>query len=296
MKKVLITGLTGFTGIHLRDELVEYGYSVVGLTLPSQFENLALDSVNITQLEKIRGSLEFHQPDFIIHLAGISFSAHSAPEEYYSVNVLGTENLLKAVRDALPNVEKVILASSGAVYGNIKQEILDETLCPKPVNHYAFSKLSMEHLAATWFDSLPITIVRPFNYVGLGQKENFLVPKIVSHFVERKREIQLGNLNISRDFSDVRDICRYYRQLLAASTHGATLNLCSGTMNSLQNILYTISDITKHNLDVFVNPDFVRENEILRLRGSTDNLYRAIGPQTKKPLRETLAWMLDKPL
>lgn len=292
MNKVLITGLSGFTGRHLHTELTKAGYEVVGLT-GSAMSGLKYNrKADIVDSNAVKQSLIFHKPDYIIHLAGISFSAHDKPEEYYAVNVIGTENLLRSAYETLPSVKKIIIASSGAVYGNVKQEILTEEICPRPVNHYTFSKLSMEFMAHCWFEKLPITIVRPFNYVGKGQSENFLVPKIVSHFINQAKTIELGNLDVSRDFSDVRDVCQYYRQLLDAPTIGKTLNFCSGELISLRQILEITSRLSGHDLNVLVNPAFMRANEIRRLKGSTNNLYKAIGVQNRRSISDTISWML----
>jgi nucleoside-diphosphate-sugar epimerase len=151
----------------------------------------------------------------------------------------------------------------------------------------------MEYMARLWMDKLPIIIARPFNYTGRGQTENFLLPKIVSHFQRRERRIELGNLAIARDFSDVRMVARSYRKLLAAAPAGETFNICSGRSNSLAEVIDLCSEIAGYRIDVQVNPEFVRANDVLTLSGSNEKLVRVIGPLDPPSLLETLRWMIQ---
>jgi nucleoside-diphosphate-sugar epimerase len=149
----------------------------------------------------------------------------------------------------------------------------------------------MEYMARLWMDKLPITIARPFNYTGVGQAENFLLPKIVSHFRKGARRIELGNLAIARDFSDVRTVVKSYRRLLAAAPAGEAFNVCSGQPHSLENLIDIMSDIAGYRIEVHVNPAFVRANEVLTLTGSNARLAKVIGKVESAPLVETLRWM-----
>jgi nucleoside-diphosphate-sugar epimerase len=103
----------------------------------------------------------------------------------------------------------------------------------KPGNDYAVSKLSMEHMAALWQPLLPITVVRPFNYTGAGQASDFLIPKIVEHFRGHQQTIRLGNVEVSRDFSDVRTVAWFYSQLALKAYPGEVFNLSSGSTHSI---------------------------------------------------------------
>ncbi|KAF1086054.1 GDP-6-deoxy-D-talose 4-dehydrogenase [Sporotomaculum syntrophicum] len=236
------------------------------------------------------------KPDVIIHLAGISFAVHDNTREIYQANLLGTLSLLKAIEDSKCCPYKVILASSAHVYGNQAQSPILESCIPAPVSDYAVSKLAMEHMARLWFDRLPILVTRPFNYTGVGQTAMFLPPKIVNHFVRRAPEIELGNLDVARDWSDVRDVTLIYRRLLECPAHGVVVNICSGISYSLQYVLETMIKITGHQIKVRVNPEFVRLNEVKELRGENSLLQSLIGNIPRRPLQETLAWMYESEL
>ncbi len=237
--------------------------------------------------------LRISRPDIVVHLAALAFVGHGKADEFYDVNMLGTRNLLQAIELAGIQVERVLLASSANVYGNASEGMLGETTPPAPANDYAVSKLAMEYVAGLWRGRLPITITRPFNYTGVGQAEQFLVPKIVSHFVKRRPSMELGNLNVSRDFGDVRAVASAYRQLLESpAAIGAVVNVCSGEGHSLKQIVEMCERLTGHAVEVRVNPAFVRPNEVNVLLGDNRLLRSLIGNWQSPPLEDTLRWML----
>jgi nucleoside-diphosphate-sugar epimerase len=187
----------------------------------------------------------------------------------------------------------VLLASSANIYGNTTEGMLDETTALNPANDYAVSKLAMEYMARLWMDKLPIVIARPFNYTGVGQSPAFLLPKIVEHFRRRADVIELGNLDVWRDFSDVRAVAQVYRHLLQVRPVGVTVNVCSGQTHSLREVLGMAQRISGHSLQVRVNPTFVRVNEVKTLCGSPERLRGLIGDWRGPALEETLRWMLE---
>ena len=119
-----------------------------------------------------------------------------------------------------------------------------------------------------------------------------MLPKIVDHFKRRTPTIELGNLNVIRDFSDVRIVVRSYRLLIEAAQRGEAFNICSGIGHSLEDVISIMRKLSGHDLDVVVNPAFVRSNEVHRLIGSRLKLEAAIGRVDSIPLQETLPWML----
>lgn len=291
-RRVLITGINGFTGRYLHAELENAGWDVFGLGSagdPSRSRDIdLLDAQGIAQwVNDVR-------PDAVVHLAGIAFVGHGNPDAFYQVNLIGTRHLLEALArlDRAPNC--VLLASSANVYGNATAGALAESQPPNPANDYAVSKLAMEYLARLWLGRLPIVIVRPFNYTGIGQSEAFLLPKIVAHFRRGDPSIELGNLDVWRDFSDVRAVVRAYRRLLEARPSGATVNVCSGRTHSLREVIGMAELLSGRSIDVQVNPAFIRANEVKSLCGNPALLRSLIGTWGSPPLQETLSWMLDE--
>lgn len=290
-KRALITGLRGFTGYYVARELAAAGYRVFGTALPGDENGADIFAVDLCDRAAVAQVVDKVLPDVVVHLAGISFVAHIDAELIYRVNVVGTRNLLEALANAPHQVSSVLLASSANIYGNASVALIDEDVAAAPANDYAVSKLAMEHMARLWMDKLPIVIARPFNYTGLGQADNFLLPKIVSHFRQRAPRIELGNLAIARDFSDVRMVARCYRRLLAMAPAGEAYNVCSGRSHSLASLIDMMTEIAGYRIEVQVNPAFVRANEVLTLAGSNAKLAAVIGQLEPPPLAETLRWM-----
>jgi nucleoside-diphosphate-sugar epimerase len=290
-RRALITGLRGFTGYYMARELSAAGYHVHGTVLPGEPTGPDIFAVDLLDRASVATAVEQVRPDVVVHLAGIAFVAHNDADQMYRVNVVGTRNLLEALAAGSHKPSSVLLASSANIYGNADIPVIDESVAPGPANDYAVSKLAMEYMARLWMDKLPITIARPFNYTGVGQTENFLLPKIVSHFRKEARRIELGNLAIARDFSDVRTVARCYRRLLAAAPSGEAFNVCSGQPHSLESLIDMMSDIAGYRIEVHVNPAFVRANEVLTLTGSNAKLAAVIGKIEPTPLLETLRWM-----
>lgn len=277
--RVLITGAEGFTGWHLKSHLTQAGYRVTGLTC------------DLTDREAVFNEVSLVSPDFVLHFAAISFAAESNVDLIYRVNVAGAINLLDSLCALKKSIRKVVLASSAAVYGNVENSVLSEAICPKPLSHYGCSKLAMEHMAQNYFEKLPIIITRPFNYTGVGHAEYFLIPKIVKAYQLGKKNIELGNLNVSREFNDVRDICKIYEDIIECSEYSKTINLCSGKAISLLQIIELMNQLAGYEINVVVNPDFVRENEIKDLSGDTSRLKKLVQLKFDYSIEDTLRWM-----
>ena len=257
---------------------------------PGRDRYIAIDLLDPKTLEPIAQSV---RPDVVVHLAAIAFVAERDASIFYRTNLLGTRNLLETLCQSVSPPECTILASSANVYGNSDIEVLTEDSPTQPANDYAVSKLAMEYLAKTYFDRLPITITRPFNYTGIGQSERFLIPKIVDHFKRRADIIELGNLDVAREFSDVRDVAQVYRLLAQCKPIGETINICSGAPIALRDCVNMAAKIAGHHIEVRVNPAFVRENEIKSLSGDRAKLGSLLPALESRSFDETLTWMLE---
>lgn len=279
--RLLLTGSAGFTGRHFQAQAIRAGHKVFPL------------AADLTDPSAVMAEVAIAAPEAVVHLAAIAFVAHADISAFHAVNVVGSMNLLDALVALPRRPGRVLLASSANVYGNCPQSPITETQPPEPVNHYAVSKLAMEHMAQAYADRLPIVITRPFNYTGPGQDGSFLIPKLVDHFARRVPVIELGNLQVEREFNDVRMVCEAYLRLLDHGTPGQIYNVCTGTTYSLHQVLHRLKALTGHELDVEVNPAFVRANEVHRLCGDPGKLIACIGALPSYPLDDCLSIMLE---
>lgn len=280
--KILLTGANGFTGRHFAARAKAAGHEIVPLC------------ANLNDSKQLGEEIRQVVPDAVAHLAAVSFVGHADVNAFYAVNVIGTMNLLDALTKLSKPPGSVLLSSSANIYGNCKASPIAETQPPEPVNHYAMSKLAMEYMARTYLDRLPLFFTRPFNYTGPGQGLSFIIPKLISHFAQRLPTVELGNLDVEREFNDVRFVCEAYLRLLEKNIAGEAINICSGNPVTLKSVISLLSGISGHTIEMKVNPAFVRANEIHRLCGDPTRLRAITGPIDMPDLADTLSWMLDQ--
>jgi GDP-4-dehydro-6-deoxy-D-mannose reductase len=303
----LITGCAGFAGSHLADLLLEQGEEVVALLGPNE------SRANIRHIEKrleivsgdlrdgagILDLLRASKPQRIYHLAAFSAPARSFenPLETYQVNFTGTLHLLSAwLRVGMDC--RFLFVSSVEVYGSVprSQLPLREEAEMRPLNPYAGSKAAAEILAAQFFRSygLPIVRVRPFNHTGPRQSPEFVCSKLARQAAEielgrRPPVIVAGNTQAVRDFSDVRDIVRGYRDLLERGEAGEVYHLCSGRGVSIAAVLETLLGLSARTAAIQVDPSLVRSNEAAEVWGDYSRAKGAVGWEPCFPLSATLA-------
>lgn len=298
MAVVVVTGANGFTGRHLVPLLAAQGYSVHGVGRGVSADPLdglaASHNCDIADAEQTADVIGRIKPDYVVHLAAISFVAHGDLFEMYRTNVLGTRSVLDACARLKRSPAAVLIASSANVYGKDRDGEIGEETEPCPANDYGVTKVATENLASIYGARIPVIVSRPFNYIGVGQDPSFLVAKIVDHIRRRAARIELGNMDVARDFMDVRVLVDTYRRLLITpDAIGQTFNVCTGRGTSLRELLSLSMEIARHSMEIAVNPEFVRASEVKYLVGNHDRIEATIGPLLSISLEDTLRWMIE---
>ncbi|MFN7339758.1 MAG: NAD-dependent epimerase/dehydratase family protein [Opitutia bacterium] len=284
----LVTGASGFTGLHLASLIRSRGES---LATPG-VEGQGADAFDLTRPDLVEAFVDRFRPDIVVHLAAIASPTHPDPSAFTRVNVEGTGHLLAACA-RLPNPPRIVLASSATVYAPAPG-MLDESSPIGPSNAYGASKWAMERHAGSYVGQLPLIIARPFNYTGPGQDVRFVVPKIIAAFRRRDPVLTLGALDVARDFSDVRDVAVDYLRLSLSAPAGTVVNLCSGRPRTIRSIVETCAHLCGWNAEIRVDPALVRPDEIPCVAGNPALLRRLTGRGHDIDLDTTLADMLAR--
>ncbi len=275
--KALITGLSGFTGKHLANRLEAEGWQVFGLSNVPEKSRFPCLTVDLGETGRIAEWIASVQPTHIVHLAALSHVVGDALP-FYQVNVIGTESLFEAIAAAGVLPRKVLVASSANIYGQTPVSPIGESHPARPANHYAASKAAMEWVAQQWFDRLPIVVTRPFNYTGPGQSEAFLFAKLAAAFHRREPVLNLGNVRVARDLSDVSFVAEAYYRLLISPFASDVVNICSGRSLSIAEALGILRELTGHDPGVTIDQALLRKNDIEVLTGDPSRLQSVVGP------------------
>ncbi|MEO0074036.1 MAG: GDP-mannose 4,6-dehydratase [candidate division WOR-3 bacterium] len=304
MKKILVTGIEGFVGSHLAQHLSAAGYHVVGLhhAAPTTPLSAELHQGDICNLEQTQSLVERIQPDAVIHLAGITSVAASETNALrtYEVNALGTVKLLEAIRQ-LSLATRVLLISSADVYGrsNVGKP-LTENQPLQPLSPYALSKVMAEE--AGWFYhrayQMDVVILRPFSHTGPGQLPTFVFPKVACGIAsaEAGRQqplIEMGDLEIRRDYTDVRDIVRAYSLALEKCVSGEVYNVTSGQPVLLKEAVEYLCSLARCPITVRPSPKEFRSRDIPLLTGDPSKFAAVTGWKPEIPFQQTLSDLLE---
>lgn len=290
--KVLVTGATGFVGRWLVRELDAAGHEAVG-TPPSS-------DLDVTDQAAVDGLVAAVRPDAIAHLAAISFGpdARRDPARALAVNEGGTRSVLSAA--ARHGSTPVLVVSSSEVYGAPAPEDLPlrETAPLKADQPYGLSKLAVERAALEPGWGLPVAVVRAFNHTGSGQRPVFVVPALaarIARAAERgDRSIPAGNVDVRRDFSDVRDVVCAYRLVLEALAAGGlpdgyrVYNVASGRAVAIREIVEALAAIAGIDVSIEVDPALVRRDDPTEIRGDASLIAADLGWRSTIPLDVTL--------
>ncbi len=310
--RALVTGITGFVGGHLTEHLVAEGDLVVGLSAsgrwPLELKHLA-KSARLERLDLVeQGEAELaefisrKQPDVIYHLAAQSNPQGSMadPRGTWTLNLGGSLNLLEAVK-ASGQKPRVILVSSGICYGNPAPEWIPvKEDCPmRPNNPYAASKAAVDLLGIQHYLShgTDVVIVRPFNHSGPRQSPRYVLAGLALHVAEvekgQRECVEIGNLDVVRDFVDVRDVVRAYRLVAQLGRPGEIYNLGSGQGTKISEALEYLRSRAAVPVSVRVDPARVRPVDLAYLVASASKLHAAVGWTPQYSIEQTLADMLD---
>lgn len=306
--RVLMTGASGFVGSILTPLLRNEGYHVTALSNRLQTNQGSADdyiSCNIHDATAVTAAVEQAQPSHVIHLAAISNvpASFADPLQTWRTNVMGSMHLLEAVRLHAPNAF-ILFASSAEVYGaSFKQGIaLDEQSPCQPMNPYSASKLAAEYAFAQYFrQGMNGVIARPFNHIGAQQSANFVTASFARQIalIEAGKQspvLSVGNIEASRDFLDVRDVCEAYLRLLSLSherNHPKLFNIASGLPRQISAILYSLLDMTTLSIQVEIDPQRLRPSDIPIAIGNSGLLRKVTGWQPAVPIEDTLGELLD---
>jgi len=285
--KALVTGGFGFAGRHLANHLSKCGDVVAltylnktdsddtGVPVPRTAQSIALD---VSDKESVDSVVSLLRPDVIYHLAAITYVPESQdnPQKTIDVNLGGTENILNAVAKHSPET-KVLFVSTSHCYGAPRPGALPQTELSelRPDNPYSLSKayadLACYHASVT--KGLKVVRVRPFQHTGPGQSDRFALSSFAKQIAEiklgkRERQISVGNLEVKRDYSDVSDIVRGYREAALNGKNNEVYNLCSGKSEALSDLLNLMIKRSGEEIEVVVDPARVREIDVPDVYGS----------------------------
>lgn len=296
MKKLLVTGLNGFVGQSISQVLGKRSRPDLVLASPER-------EFDVTDAKQVLAVIERSKPDYVLHLAAQSFVPESFanPKTTYDVNFYGTLRLLEALKAAHFS-GRLLYIGSAQVYGLIDTSDLPikETHPLKPRSPYAVSKLAGEALCYQWSQTEKIDIVmaRPFNHIGPGQSERFVVSDFAKQIAEiklGKKEpvIRVGDLEVTRDFTDVRDVVNAYFRLLGHGINGEVYNVCSGVEYNMREVLEQLQHIGGVRLQINREGNRSRPSELRRFVGDFSKLNRCTGWRPEIAFEKSLSDVLN---
>lgn len=311
--RTLVTGADGFVGEHLLSFLLERGenLSASALTLPptrtvlssSQMAAVDWKAADVRNHDALFRVLAAVQPDRIYHLAGFASGAmaRQQAEVAMRVNAGGTVNLCEAVltvREEFPDFDpRILVMGSGDAYGDAGRagEPLTEDLMLRPVTVYGLSKACQELAAHTYrrANDVRAVVSRGFNLIGPGQQPHFVVPDFCQQVAaiargDRPPRMKVGNLRVERDFTDVRDAIRAFVGVMELDEPDAAYNVCSGRALPIRRILDWIVDEAGVEVEIEVEPERVREEEVQRILGDPARLREQIGWRPERDVEATV--------
>ena len=309
--RVLITGIEGFVGSHLTELVLQHkGVELVGTSLQGNLSpslehlrsSIEVRTLDTTDANAVQSVISTIRPDRIIHLAALTYvpASMKSPLPTFQANLLGGIHILEAVRELQQtsgHSSHLMFVSTGEAYGNVdpaQMPITEECLL-RPQNPYASSKAAVDLIAQQYQRSfgLQITVVRPFNHVGAGQASSFVCSNFARQFAEiaagrRDPVLHVGNLESSRDFTDVHDVVRAYWQLFERRSEETVFNVCSGTTHSISEVLALLMEISALKVSLEQQTERMRAYDVTVVVGDCQRLKRATGWKPERSLKQSL--------
>lgn len=307
MKKVLITGATGFVGRHLADYLsAKNEYEIFGTSLNDKSfhtEKIKIEKIDLTIFDDVAGLFEKIKPDYIFHLAAFTSPAESInnPTPTVLSNIEIQMNILNAVKNVGLNT-RLLVVSSGEVYGLVDAADLpiDESTPMRPLNPYAVSKIAQDYLSLQYSLAykLDIVRVRPFNHTGPGQTPVFAIPSFAKQIAQiekgqKEPVLNTGNLLAKRDFTDVRDIVKGYVLLMEKGINGEVYNIGSGKSHDMKTLLNMLLALSNKKITVNSDPEKFKPSSIFDIYCDFTKLNSLTGWKPEIPIEKTLQDTLD---
>jgi GDP-4-dehydro-6-deoxy-D-mannose reductase len=313
MDKYLITGFSGFVSRHFLEHLesLQEHVAVLGIDVNNpefdflHYKNVqcSFDRIDLLDKSQVDNIIYQFQPNYILHLASYSSVAFSwkNPVISFANNTNIFLNVLEQIR--LLNIKcRILSIGSSEEYGDVKEEDmpLSEDHALKPLSPYAVARVSQEMLSKVYVDGfgMDIILTRSFNHIGPGQKDIFVISSFAKQLTEIKKkgtqpEITTGNLDIIRDFLDVRDVVSAYYTLFKKGRSGEVYNVCSGDGNSLREIIGRMTEILDISVNTIVDKSLIRPNDNMVIVGDNGKIKRETEWNNQYTLRESLVDIIE---
>ena len=313
MKKVLITGISGFVGTHLTKHLLEKNeIELVGAyrsegglkALESYRDRIKLERVDLLNQQAVENLIDTYKPDQIYHLAGLPSAEKSfqRPVETVINNVTSGLNILEVLRNREMKQVRTLMVSTAEVYGKISASDLpiDEKTELRPLNPYAVSKISLDYFGLQYHLAygMDIVRVRPFNHTGPFQKDSFVIPSFAKQIAQIEKGInepvlKVGNLEAKKDFTDVRDVVKGYELLMEKGISGEVYNIGSGKSYRINDLLHTLLSLSQKEIAVEEDPEKIRPIEVEEVVCDYSKLNSLTSWKPEIPIEKTLLDILD---